>query len=538
VIAQPARGVPQANPDDATRHGGQDGSARHGGDDGAPRHGGAARPGVRSVVVVGDVVLDRDVVGVSDRVSPDMGAPVLAVESVRQTPGGAGLTALLCVAPDTRVTLVAPVATDPPGRALADALRRRVELVPLAHEGGTRVKARLFAQEKAMLRLDTGGSGRPLGLSPAEVVAVRRVLAAADVVVVSDYGAGTTRDPDIRALLTEVAAGGTIVWDPHPRGGPLVPGVTAATPNLAEARAFASAVDHVGAGGPLTEHPPAELARLLRDHWHADAVCVTTGSDGVTVGTAQATTAISPPLVAVGDPCGAGDRFAASVALELAAGADIQTAVTIAVADSAAWVDGVGADFRHHYGDDGPVDLGGPDPGRLSGDASRDGADLTWCGDSVCPPEPPAEVVRRVRAAGGTVVATGGVFDVLHAGHVGYLAQARALGDALVVLVNSDDSVRRLKGSGRPVNAAADREVVLSALASVDATVLFTEDDPRAALASLRPDVWVKGGDYDPETMPETPAVRSWGGRVIVLPFLPGRSTTSTLARLAAAAAS
>lgn len=525
MTAQPARGVPHANP----------GAARH---DGRDR---AARPVVRVVVVVGDVVLDRDVVGVSDRVSPDMGAPVLAVESVRQTPGGAGLTALLCVAPDTRVTLVAPVATDPSGRALADALRRRVELVPLAHEGGTRVKARLFAHDKAMLRLDTGGSGRPLGLSPAEVVAVRRVLAAADVVVVSDYGAGTTLDPDIRALLTEVAARGTVVWDPHPRGGPLVPGVAAATPNLAEARAFASAVGHVGgggrAGGPLTEHPPAELAGLLRDHWHADAVCVTTGSDGVTVGTADATTAISPTVVAVGDPCGAGDRFAASVALELAGGADIETAVTIAVADSAAWVDGVGADFRHHYGDDGPVDLGGPDPGRPSGDASPDGADLTWCGDPVCPPEPPSEVVRRVRAAGGTVVSTGGVFDVLHAGHVGYLTQARALGDALVVLVNSDDSVRRLKGPDRPVNAAADREAVLSALASVDATAVFGEDDPRAALASLRPDVWVKGGDYDPETMPETPDVRAWGGRVVVLPFLPGRSTTATLARLAAPAA-
>lgn len=517
MTAQPARGVPDSRPDGVD-----------------------ARPVVRSVVVVGDAVLDRDVVGVSDRVSPDMGAPVLAVESVRQTPGGAGLTALLCVAPDTRVTLVAPIGTDPPGRALADALRRRVELVPLAHEGGTRVKARLFARDGAMLRLDTGGSGRPLGLSPAEVVAVRRVLAGADVVVVSDYGAGTSRDPDIRALLTEAVGRGTVVWDPHPRGGPPVPGVTAATPNLAEARTFASAVrartpDVRGADGPVPDRSAAELAAILRELWQAAAVCVTTGSDGVTVATAEATTAVTPPTVAVGDPCGAGDRFAASVALELAGGADVDTAVTVAVADSAAWVDGIGADFRHHYGDDGPVDLGGPDPDRLSGDPSRDGADLTWCGDPVRRPQSPAEVVRRVRAEGGTVVATGGVFDVLHAGHVGYLAAARSLGDTLVVLVNSDASVRRLKGAHRPVNRSEDREAVLSALSSVDATVVFGEDDPRVALRDLRPDVWVKGGDYDPETMPETPDVRAWGGRVVVLPFLPGRSTTATLARLATA---
>jgi len=135
-----------------------------------------------------------------------------------------------------------------------------------------------------------------------------------------------------------------------------------------------------------------------------------------------------------------------------------------------------------------------------------------------------------VRARGGTVVATGGCFDVLHAGHVACLDAARRLGDVLVVLVNSDDSVRRLKGAGRPAVVQADRVRVLQALESVDAVAVFTEDDPRAALEQLRPDVWAKGGDYGGTPLPEAELVKTWGGRVVLLPYLDGRSTTSILA--------
>ncbi|NIZ93637.1 adenylyltransferase/cytidyltransferase family protein, partial [Kineococcus rubinsiae] len=146
------------------------------------------------------------------------------------------------------------------------------------------------------------------------------------------------------------------------------------------------------------------------------------------------------------------------------------------------------------------------------------------------------DVVARVRAQGGTVVSTGGCFDVLHAGHVACLEAARRLGDSLVVLLNSDESVRRLKGPGRPVNDQVDRARVLAALDCVDAVVVFDEDDPRAALEALRPDVWAKGGDYAGADLLEAPLVRSWGGRVVFLPYLPGRSTTLTLARGAASA--
>ncbi|MGN0110819.1 MAG: adenylyltransferase/cytidyltransferase family protein, partial [Cellulosimicrobium funkei] len=146
-------------------------------------------------------------------------------------------------------------------------------------------------------------------------------------------------------------------------------------------------------------------------------------------------------------------------------------------------------------------------------------------------PDGPEAVAARLRAAGGTVVATGGCFDILHAGHVATLEAAARLGDHLVVLLNGDASVRRLKGPQRPVVGQADRARVLAALDCVAAVVVFDEDDPRAALDRLRPDVWAKGGDYTEETLPEAETVRRHGGRVVVLPYVDGRSTTSILER-------
>jgi len=138
----------------------------------------------------------------------------------------------------------------------------------------------------------------------------------------------------------------------------------------------------------------------------------------------------------------------------------------------------------------------------------------------------------RLRA-GKRLVFTNGVFDILHAGHVGYLAEARQLGDLLIVGLNSDASVRRLgKGPERPINTLADRATVLEALRSVDGVVAFDEDTPVEVIAALKPEIHVKGGDYDIRSMPETPVVESYGGQVVLLPFLAGRSTTSIVERM------
>jgi rfaE bifunctional protein nucleotidyltransferase chain/domain len=197
------------------------------------------------------------------------------------------------------------------------------------------------------------------------------------------------------------------------------------------------------------------------------------------------------PPVRSDDPCGAGDRFAATAAGALADGLEVDLAVAAAVTEASAYVARGGASG-------------------LSG------------------PTPPETVSRleQVRARGGTVVATGGCFDLLHAGHVATLEAARRMGDCLVVCLNSDRSVRLLKGPGRPVVTQDDRARVLLALSCVDDVVVFDEDTPEQLLRRLQPDVWVKGGDYDGSELPEARVLPEWGGQVVTVPFLEGRSTT------------
>jgi rfaE bifunctional protein nucleotidyltransferase chain/domain len=231
--------------------------------------------------------------------------------------------------------------------------------------------------------------------------------------------------------------------------------------------------------------------------WQAHAVCVTLGAGGALLSRGEESPSIVPaPRVRTSDTCGAGDRFATAALAALVDGAVTLEAVQQAVVAAAAFVEAGGASS---YGA-APVATGGPG------------------------------VADRVRAAGGTVVATGGCFDLLHAGHVATLEAARALGDCLVVCLNSDASVRRLKGESRPLVPQADRARVLAALECVDEVVVFEEDTPVEAIRRVRPDVWAKGGDYAGADLPEAALLREWGGQAVVLPYLTGRSTTSLVA--------
>nr|MDP9466159.1 D-glycero-beta-D-manno-heptose 1-phosphate adenylyltransferase [Actinomycetota bacterium] len=320
-----------------------------------------------------------------------------------------------------------------------------------------------------------------------------------------DYGRGVASAPGVREALTAVAAGrAAVVWDPHPRGREPVPGVTLATPNAAEARHFAPGHD----GSLLTA--TTARARELAARWSATAVSVTLSGRGALIVSGDGAPSVVPaPDVPCPDPCGAGDRFASTAAGLLADGALPSEAVAGAVASASAFVAAGGA---------ATVLVGRPAP---AGTAREESA---------------AQVVARVRAAGGTVVATGGCFDLLHAGHVTVLQQARALGDCLVVLLNSDDSVRRLKGPTRPLQSQTDRATLLRALGCVDSVAVFDEDTPVAALEQLRPDVWAKGGDYALADLPEAPVLEQWGGQAVVLPYLTGKSTTSLIQEAASRA--
>jgi rfaE bifunctional protein nucleotidyltransferase chain/domain len=467
------------------------------------------------LVVVGDTLLDVDLEGVAERLAPDSPVPVLDDLVEHERPGGAGLAAAMAALDGHEVVLVTALGDDEAGRRV-EALLEGVRVLRLPYDGPTPVKKRVRAGGQSLLRLDSGtrpGSVHELTDAAREEVA--GVLAEAAAVLVADYGRGVTGVPALRALLEQLPKRVPLVWDPHPRGAVPVRGARLVTPNRAEAALFAERQ-----GIPTTTPVRTVLAEVgpraagLVAAWEVQAVAVTLGAGGALLSYGDGSPAVSPaPSVHCVDPCGAGDRFAVSAAVGLGSGRVTVEAVHEAVLDAADYVAAGGPaslSSLGRAGADGWSAKRRPPAGRPSPGARR----------------PVEELVASVSRQGGTVVATGGCFDLLHAGHVATLRAARGLGDCLVVCLNSDDSVRRLKGPSRPLVPAADRARVLEALECVDAVVVFDEDTPVEVLHRVRPDIWAKGGDYAGADVPEGAVLQAWGGQAVVLPYLQGRSTT------------
>ncbi|WP_433802301.1 D-glycero-beta-D-manno-heptose 1-phosphate adenylyltransferase [Actinomycetospora sp. CA-084318] len=500
------------------------------------------------LVVIGDALLDVDVDGSADRLCPDAPVPVLDADAERPRPGGAALAALLAALSTRRpVRLVAPLGDDDGSARLRELLAGTVEVVGLPTTGEVPRKTRMLAGDRPLLRLDTGG----LGTGPWDLGPVANALADAGAVLVADYGRGVTADPALRDLLTAAARRLPLVWDPHPKGTDPVPGAALVTPNLAEAGAAASSRRRSSVpdspDGTDQRHlddwlrVASRAAGDLREAWAVEAVVVTAGSHGALLRSAAGNAVVPAVPVTGGDPCGAGDRFAAAAALALAGGAAPDEAVSAAVGAAGAFVAGGGAGAVRRAADGTwshpavPREGNSRTPHRREGTPREVGAGGSSPHDEPLVPgdaDAAVALAEATRRRGGRVVATGGCFDLLHAGHARTLAAARALGDVLVVCLNSDDSVRRLKGPERPIVGQADRAELLAALACVDAVAVFDEDDPQALIARLRPDVWVKGGDYAADDLPEAPLVRSWGGEVVAVPYHAGRSSTRLLAAL------
>ncbi|MBV9450990.1 MAG: bifunctional heptose 7-phosphate kinase/heptose 1-phosphate adenyltransferase, partial [Streptosporangiaceae bacterium] len=399
------------------------------------------------------------------------------------------------------VVLIAPIGSDPASASLLAALPDSVSVIRLPLSGPLQEKTRIRSSGQTLVRVDRpAGVPEPVtragGAAGAAGAAAVDAIGSAGAVLVSDYGHGTAADPVLRDALRSTRA--PLVWDPHPRGAEPVPGTIVATPNSAEAAAWAgvSGGRGGGAGAGAVLDATAAADRLL-DAWPVPAVAVTLGARGALLArSGQAPLAIPALAVRTSDPCGAGDRFAVATAAGLRDGATVPEAVTEAVAAASSFL------------------------------ASGGVAGLEDGGAAALEDDPPADAVAAVRASGGVLVAAGGCFDVLHAGHVAMLRAARSLGDCLVVCMNSDASVRRLKGPGRPFNTQADRVAVLTALDCVDQVMVFDESTPERLLAGLRPAIWVKGGDYDGRDVPEAAVLRRCGGRLVTVPYLAGRSTT------------
>jgi rfaE bifunctional protein nucleotidyltransferase chain/domain len=474
-----------------------------------------------NLVVVGDTLLDADLVGTVGRVCPDAPVPVVDAGETRERPGGAGLAAAIATrfGPTTLITALAP---DEGGARLAELLGGAgVTVVDIGAAGSTAHKLRVRVGGQSLLRIDRGGGAVPgAGLPDAAV----RALAEADGVLVADYGGGVAAHAGLRRRLQAGARRRPLVWDPHPRGPAPIRGAWLTTPNAAEATGWAGDARRgrppagrmgtdAGAGprpGGATQQA-ATMAAALRTRWGSRAVVVTCGPFGaVLAGGAGAPLVVQPPSRAEGDSCGAGDCFAVAALAALCGGRTTSEAVEDAVMAAARFVaEGARAAV-------GPAS----EPTRPSEDAGPGVRSLAAA----------ERLVRATQADGGTVVVTSGCFDLLHPGHVHVLDQARRLGDLLVVLVNSDESVRRLKGPARPIQPEQDRAAVLAALGVVDAVVVFGEDTPAEALRRLRPDLFAKGGDYFGADLPEAAVMSDLGGQAVVLSYLAGRSTTRLVA--------
>jgi len=450
------------------------------------------------LVVIGDTLLDIDLHGRAGRVCPDAPVPVLDELVEKPRPGGAGLAARMAADEGLEVVLVTALGDDEAGDRVRGLLPD-VDIRSVRYDGPTPVKQRVRASGQSLLRLDSGTAEGTLGRPDDDL---ERVLRDAGAVLVSDYGRGLAGLDSVRGWLAALSPRVPLIWDPHVRGSEPVPGVRLATPNEPEAVEYAA---RAGVRGGRGLAAAGRRAAALVEAWRAQAVAVTLGERGALLSYGSGAPAVVPaPEVMALDTCGAGDRFAVSAALALRSGAITTDAVQAGVQDAAAY-----------------VAAGGP--------ASLESRRTV----SPVPTDSAEAFVRGVAARGGTVVATGGCFDLLHAGHVASLRAARRLGDCLVVCLNSDASVRRLKGPGRPLVPAVDRARVLDALECVDAVVEFDEDTPVEALRRLQPHVWAKGGDYAGQELPEEEVLRQWGGHAVVLPYLQGRSTTQ-LVRTAA----
>jgi len=477
-----------------------------------------------SAIVVGDFMLDELVFGDADRLSPEAPVPVMRVDRTERRPGGAANVCLDLAALGGSVRALGVTGADADAARLREALAGDgVDASGLIEDAGrpTTVKRSLIglAQHRhaqKMFRLDVE-SARPVD---AEVEA--RLLTAFEsalaeppaVVCLEDYGKGVCT-PGVCAGVIERCrrAGVPVLVDPARRLDYAVyAGASCVTPNRTEAAEAAASVGaDPGAGAEaiglaLVGRLDLEAAVLTLDR--EGALLAERGADPVRVGTVARE---------VYDVTGAGDMVLAALAAARANGVGWRDAVRFANAAAGLEVEVFGVapipfERVHH--------AVMRQSGRLDGKA-RTLEDLL------------VEVAAH-RREGRSIVFTNGCFDVLHAGHIALLRQAARLGDTLIVAVNSDGSVRRLKGEGRPVHPIGDRVEVLSELQSVSAVVVFEEDTPIDLIRAIRPDVLVKGADYSPDRVVGAECVSEWGGRVELIPLLDGRSTTSAIERMRA----
>jgi len=456
------------------------------------------------VLVIGDVMLDRYWYGDTGRISPEAPVPVVHVQRREERAGGAGNVAMNIAALGGRADLIGMVGDDEAAASLERLLRAQGCAANLVRSDAhpTITKLRIISRHQQLIRLDFEEDAPDAGpdrlATPFEAA-----LDQAGCVVLSDYGKGTLRDPAALIALAR-ARGRPVIVDPKRRDFAAYRGASLVTPNMNEFQAVVGSCR-------TDEDILVRGQRLMAEH-DLQGLLITRSEHGMTLLLPQQAPVHLPARAReVFDVTGAGDTVVAVLAAAAAAGMDWEQSAVLANLAAGIVVGKLGTATVS------PEELG---DALLPEQLHQRGV----VGEAAL-----QRLVAEARRRGERIVMTNGCFDLLHPGHVAYLEQAAALGDRLVVAVNDDDSVRRLKGAGRPVNPLAGRMAVLAGLRAVDWVVAFGEDTPERLICATLPDVLVKGGDYRPEQIAGGDCVRRAGGEVVVLGFVDGCSTSALI---------
>ncbi len=460
----------------------------------------------RRALCVGDVMLDRYVYGETSRISPEAPVPVLRRKHVSEMPGGAANVARNAAALGLAVELAGVIGGDEEGESLARSLAAdegvSIDLV-VDRERPTTLKTRFVAGGQQLLRVDQESAALiPKSVEDALIERIRTAIEPA-VVILSDYAKGAVTPAVIAAAAARArAAGAPFIVDPKNADLAYYGAVDLLKPNAKE---LAEAV-----GSPTVTDLEIEAAlKAAAASGRTGAVVVTRGAKGLSfISEGGVVHHVRGRARDVFDVSGAGDTGLAAIAAALAGGGDVHAAATLALAASGLAVERAGAAIVS--------------TADLLNETHRSGRGVR----SLSTVE---AAVRDWRARGLVIGFTNGCFDLLHPGHVALIEEAKAQCDRLIVALNSDASVRRLKGESRPVSSLEARARVIGGLAAVDAVLAFEEDTPLRLIEALRPDVLVKGGDYRLDEIVGAPEVRSWGGRVHITPTLEGHSTTQLI---------
>jgi len=459
------------------------------------------------VLVVGDVMLDRYWHGRATRVSPEAPVPVVKVGNEEGRPGGAGNVALNIAALGSAASLIGVIGADANGEDLLSRLNAAGVFCDflVSEDKPTITKLRVISQHQQLIRLDFEEAHSSVDLNGLQDK-VEALLDNAQALVLSDYGKGALTDAEV---LIESARRRKIPILVDPKGADFrkYRGATIITPNLGEFEAVV--------GSCPNEDTLVEKGQQLLKELNLEALLITRGEHGMTLLRPDAAELHLPARAQeVFDVTGAGDTVVSVLAAALAAGEPLPEATALANLAAGLVV-----------GKLGTAAISGPELRRAT--LREQGT-----GRGVMTSDQLLIAIQDARAHQESIVFTNGCFDIIHAGHVGYLNEAKKLGDRLVVAVNDDHSVRKLKGAGRPINPLERRMAVLAGLEAVDWVVAFSEDTPESLLDRYQPEVLVKGGDYNIGEVVGGEFVNSYGGKVEVLEFLDNCSTSAIVEKI------